>query len=193
MADKNKVQFGLENVHYASVSFNDETGQATYGKVKSWPGAVELSLEPNGDPTEFNADNTIYYYNQNNQGYEGSLETAKIPDDFRIEHLGEVKNTDGTIAEFGTSQSQPFALMFEFSGDANQNRHLLYYCSASRSKIGSKTKSDGEPNTETLEFKCAARPGDKLVKIRASSDLSMYEDFFKKVYEPVKTSDPLSR
>ena len=50
---ENKVKFGLKNVHYAVRT----SGGA--GTVKSVPGAVNLSLSPQGDTNKFYADNRI--------------------------------------------------------------------------------------------------------------------------------------
>lgn len=55
----NKVHFGLKKVHYAIVTETD--GVLTFGTPTAWPGAVNLSLEPQGDPVEFYADNGVYF------------------------------------------------------------------------------------------------------------------------------------
>ena len=84
MADKAKVMYGLSNVHYAMLTETTDpiTGEivSTYGQVKAWPGAVNITLDPSGNPVIFSADNTAYYTLINNQGYEGSFETALIPE-----------------------------------------------------------------------------------------------------------------
>ncbi|RXU74502.1 hypothetical protein CYQ85_12075 [Enterococcus faecium] len=53
-AEKNRVEFGLENVYYAKATLNPETGEITYGTPVHFPGAVELSIEPSGDLIKFN-------------------------------------------------------------------------------------------------------------------------------------------
>ena len=69
---KNKVKFNICNVHYAIVRLNID-GTATFDKPVPMPGAVSLSLDPNGEPKNFFADGYAYYTISNNMGYEGDL------------------------------------------------------------------------------------------------------------------------
>ena len=87
---ENKVTFGLKNAHYAVIENETEEG-ITYGTPIRIPGAVEISLEPRGEMTEFYADDMLYYAAQNNQGYDGTLNIANIPDQFAIDRNGEDK------------------------------------------------------------------------------------------------------
>jgi phi13 family phage major tail protein len=78
---KNKVRFGLKNCYYAKATF-DEDGNVTYDTPKRLPGAVSLSLDPEGESENFYADDIVYYVLNNNAGYEGDLELALIPEEF---------------------------------------------------------------------------------------------------------------
>lgn len=78
---KNKVKFGLKNAHYAKATF-DEDGNVTYDKPVRLPGAVSLSMDPEGENENFYADDIVYYVINNNSGYEGDLELALIPEEF---------------------------------------------------------------------------------------------------------------
>ena len=75
---ENKVQFNLKNVHYAKM--------LTSGEVPTWstpvkvPGAVSLTLNPQGEVTPFYADGIVYYQTVSNNGYSGDLEMARFPD-----------------------------------------------------------------------------------------------------------------
>ena len=73
MPRKNKVKFNIKNVHYAKLIKNEETGKITFATPVPMPGAVSLSLDPNGEPSVFYADGYAYYTISNNQGYEGDL------------------------------------------------------------------------------------------------------------------------
>ena len=96
MATKNKVKFGLKNVHYALLQEGEE-GAITYGTPVPMPGAVSMSLAPQGDTNTFYADNIAYYVSTANNGYQGDLEIAVIPDSFRTDVLGETVDTTSKV------------------------------------------------------------------------------------------------
>lgn len=182
---ENKVTFGLKNVHYATYTVAD--GTITYEKPKKVPGAVEISLEPRGEMSEFYADDILYYSASNNQGYDGTLNIANIPEQFAIDCLGEVKDeTDMVITEKSNGVGKNFALLFEFDGDAKAIRHVLYNCSANRPKIASSTKTNNkEPNTNELTFVASPRETDLAVKTKTtvSTTDAIYNNWYSKVYE----------
>lgn len=182
---ENKVTYGLRNVHYAP--FTVANGVITYDTPIKMEGAVELGLDPRGDMTEFYADNVLYYSASNNQGYDGALTIANIPEKFLIDALGEVKDaTDMVLTEKANLVGKPFALMFEFEGDIKATRHVLYNCTASRPKVGSSTRNDkSEPNTNELSFVAAPRATDLAVKTKTttSTPSAVYDAWYSKVYE----------
>lgn len=150
---KNKVKFNICNVHYALITVDDE-GEVTFGTPVAMPGAVSLSLEPNGEPSNFYADGYAYYTISNNMGYEGDLELAMVPESFRTDVLKEKLDSKGVLIENSDAELAQFALLFEFDGDVRHIRHVMYNCSASRPKIEGKTNEDKkEVQTETLTIK----------------------------------------
>lgn len=183
-AKENKVEFGLRNCYYA-VATVDESGKITYGAPKKLPGAVSITFDKSGDLIRFKADDIDYYTNPNNQGYEGTLTLARVPEDFRTEVLKEKKTEKGVLIENSDAQTANIALMFEFQGDVKATRHLLYYCSVNRPSVGSATKDSGDPNTTELAMVASPRPSDNLVKASTSAgvDEETYNSWYAKVYE----------
>ena len=152
----NKVKYGLKNVHYAVATIANN-GSASYGTPKEIYGAVNLSMDPQGDVTKFRADNMDYWVGQANNGYEGDLEIALVPDSFKKDVLGYLEDTNGILIENADAPSVHFALLFEFDGDANKTRHVLYNCTSGRSAVsGATTEETIEPQTETLALTASA-------------------------------------
>lgn len=185
MANKNKVKFNICNVHYAPIT-KGEDGSVTFATPVAMPGAVSISMDPTGEPESFYADGVEYYVINNNQGYDGDLELAMIPESFRTEILKEEQDANNVLVENSQSETGSFALLFEFDGDVRKIRHVLYNCSASRPSIASKTNEDSkEVQTETLTVK--ARPlANGYVKAKTGDTTSeaVYKDWYKSVYEP---------
>ena len=96
---------------------------------------MKLSLDPNGEPDSFYADGIQYYTINNNMGYDGELELALIPESFRRDILHETADKNKVLIEDANSETENFALLFEFDGDKKKIRHVLYNCSAGRPKI----------------------------------------------------------
>lgn len=188
MNKKNKVRYNLKNVHYAPITAEAEgNGFPTYGPVVAWPGAVSLSLEQQGSIKKFHADGIVYWQSAKNNGYEGDLEMALILDQFRQDCLGEeLHETDKVFLESATAKTTPFALMFEFEGDATDTRHVLYNCTATRPSIeGSTTEDDTEPDTEKLTISAAAL-ANGYVKARTGAETTdeVRNAWYEKVYIP---------
>ena len=178
MNKKNKVKYNICNVHY-SVITKTEDGTVTFATPVAIPGAVSISLDPKGEPESFYADGVEYYVINNNQGYDGDLEVALIPESFRQDVLLETADTNQVLVENSNSQTGSFALLFEFDGDVRKIRHVMYNCSASRPSISAKTNEEGkEVQTETLTIK--SRPlANGLVKAKTgdSTTEAVYTDW----------------
>ena len=181
----NKVKFGLKNCHYAKATLDSNTNAVTFGTPVAIPGAVNLSLDPEGDTEPFYADDMVYYTTTANNGYSGDLEIALLPDSFRKDILKETEDANGVLVEDSSVETEHFALLFEFSGDKKKIRHCLYYCSAARPTIEGKTNEDSkEVQTETLEITATPLPsGIVKVKTGANTTDAVYNAWYNSVYE----------
>lgn len=150
---ENKVKYGLSKCYYAVATIGTN-GSATYGSPVAIPGAVSLSLDPQGEITPFRADNIDYWISSSNNGYEGDLEIAYIPESFKTDVLGLVEDNNDVLIETTNADPIHFAFMFQFEGDQHATRHVLYNCVCARPTVGGETTPTGgiEPQTETLSL-----------------------------------------
>ena len=182
----NKVKYGLKNVYYAVITENN--GEITYDRPKSIPGAVNLTLSPRGEKTDFYADDMLYYTASTNDGYEGDLEVALFPDEFKKDVLGYKEDANGVLFEDANATPKNFALLFEFSGDKNAVRHVLYNVSPSRPNLQSSTKTNtSEPQTETMSIVASPAPDTGMVKAKVEQGQAQYDDWYRQVYTYVPT------
>jgi len=188
--EKNKVKFGLNNVHIAKIT--ETNGTITYATPIAIPGAVGLSADPEGDTTPFYADNIKYYISTSNQGYTGDLEIAITPEEFLTEILGQVKDKNGAIIESADNINARFALMGEIEGDIKKRRFVYFDCTATRPSAEAKTNEESkEPQTDTISITMSPRTTDKAIKAVIEpneQNKAIYNAFFNKVYEKDATA-----
>ena len=185
---KNKVKYNLKNVHAAKMTVTEQ-GAFTYATPQAIPGAVSISLDAEGESSPFYADGIVYFRSNTNNGYSGDLEIALIPEWFRTDILKETLDVNGVLVERSDiAETEKFALLFEFDGDVNAIRHVLYNCSASRPSIESETREETiEPGTEKLSLTADPR-ADGLVKSRTGDTTSAetYNNWYQAVYVPAE-------
>lgn len=177
----NKVKYGLNNTHYAVVT--EANGAASYGAPKPWPGAVSLTLSAAGENVTFYADDHAYFEENTNNGYEGSIEMALIPDAFRTDVLGDIIDSNGALIENANAKPKKFALMYEFDGDAKKTRHVLYSVLPIRPNLEGSTRTNTkEPKTETMNISARPALDTSDVKAKVNQDDAGYDAFFTAVY-----------
>lgn len=188
MPDTNKIKYGLKNVHYAVATIAAD-GSATYTTPVAVPGAVNISLAAQGDSSPFYADNIVYYTSVANNGYEGDLELARIPESMLTDILGNIVATNKLVYEDANAAPVHFALMFQFEGDATARRHVMYNCTATRPDVASATKAESiEPQTETLTITSTSIYVSGIDKDVTKAYLNQgdtgYDTFFDAVLQP---------
>ncbi len=179
-----KVTYGIRNVHY-SAKTEDVDGNPTYGAPKRWSGANELSLPPAGDAVKVYADDVTYYTIPVNQGYDGNINAYQVPEDFKINHMGEYKDTNGVMVEKSDAIPQYFALLGEFQNDVGGKRFAMYNVSANRADFSGTTKTDTvDPQLLSVPITCMSTIADNIIKatITKEANETVYNNWFSSVY-----------
>lgn len=148
MADK--VKFGIKNVHIFPIT-SMIGGVPTYGSPIDVPGAVSFSMDAQGDINKFYADNIVYYQSSANNGYEGDLTLALIPEAVYQQIFGQIPDANGVMTENSSIEAKAFAMTFEEEGDQTGTKFVLYNCTATRPTKELQTIEDSKtPVTQTL-------------------------------------------
>lgn len=181
--EENKVQFGLENVYYATL------GDSGYGTPTPIPGAVNLTLNPVGDIEKFYADNMLFWASATNDGYEGELEVVKFPIKMLQEVWGyRISEKDKVLTEIADAATVPFALLFRISGDKNKRNYLIYSCTGTRPSIEGKTVEEGKKTPTTQKISITAAP-DSNGLVQSSTTASTPKEVVDAWYTTVYTGE----
>lgn len=179
MADKNKVRFGLKNVHVCAITEN--AGAITYNTPVAWKGAKSLTLDPEGDTNTYYADNTAYFTTNTNNGYSGSLEMSEIPEEIEKMIFNTVTTKEGNLAEDANVLPNNVALMFQFEGDVSATKHIFYKVVFARPNVEGETKEEStDPKTTSMDITAVpVEQGDhQWVKSKCRKGDTNYESFF---------------
>lgn len=160
----NKVQFGLKNFNVAPLTFTTNASYPmakipSFGSYTNIPGAVSISITPEGETTNFYADDMLYYFSELNNGYSGTIELAYLrPTDYVL-LWGETNDDDVLVEAADKTDSKHFAIAFEFMNDQAHTRYVFYDVTFERPAInGSTTTETKEPQTSTLNFRAVPLP-----------------------------------
>ena len=179
MAETNKVRYGLSNVHVGTLTVED--GTPTFGVPKAYPGAVKMTLTAEGESSTFRADNIAYYVTDSNNGYTGELEMAYLYDWFETQYLGNEESNEGMVVEKSGTPEQMAYIMFQFEGDINATKYIIYNATFSRPDIEGGTVEDTvEPNTTTIPFTSIPLVTEfgNIIRAKVPSTASNYATFF---------------
>lgn len=181
-----KITYGIRNVHYALKTVSN--GVAAFAPPVPMPGAFEIALPPVGDPVKVYADDTVYFYRNVNQGYDGTLSVYTLPESFQRDVLGLVKDSNGVMVESAGAVQKEAALLFEFATDEPKTkRAILYSCAFGRSDVASKTKTETlEPNGFAIPVTASPLDGTEYVRssILGDKNVPAWTSWFSSVYMP---------
>ena len=183
MADK--VKFSVRNVHYAVIT-RDESGKVTFAAPVAIPGAVALSLEPQGEVTKFWADGICYFMTNSNNGYTGDLEVAYFPESFLKDVMGYTLGaTSKVLTENANVQPKEFALLFEEEGDATGTKFVMYNCASTRPTRQLKTKEETKtPTTQKISITSTPLADGRVIAMSgADTPAETLAGWYTKVFE----------
>lgn len=150
----NGIQYGLQTVGYRV-----ENADGTYGPEKpiDWP--INLTLDFQSQLLKFYANNDTAAAIETDDGFSGTLEAMYFPDDFLVDVLGQVRDTDGAILSGGGEKSKYFALHFMFLGDKHGKKCWACKCKATP-PTGAHTTTEGSSinaDHETINITAIAK------------------------------------
>lgn len=180
---KNKVHYDIKNVYFAPLTLTD--GVPTWGTPIRMPGAISMDLAAQGEVIKLRADGMDYYVVHGNSGYEGDINFALVPDEFKTQALGEeLTTTEKVLIENAMKDGQPFAFLWEFSGDVKARRHVLYNCTASRPNMTGENKDNQkEPDTESTTITASPlENGDVKASTTEDTVETVYNSWFTEVW-----------
>lgn len=187
MADK--VKFGIKNVHVFPITAMSDQGVPTYGSVINIPGTTSLSLDKQGDTSDFYADNIKYYTSVANNGYSGSLTVAVIPDEFRKKILGYLEDAKNVLVE-EMAEPTHFAMTFEEDGDQTGTKFVLYNGTATRPSLDKSTTTESkEPSTQQLDVSFAPLTNGRVMAMTtANTDSTVLSSWHTAPYIPTSAT-----
>lgn len=153
-SDINAIQYGLE-----AVGYRVELDDGTYGPEKpiDWP--VNLTLDHQSQLVNFYANDTTAASIETDDGFSGSMEALYFPDDFLVDVLGQVRDSNGAILSGGGEKSKYFALHFKFLGDKHNKKCWACKCKAT-APTGAHTTTEGSTinaDHETINLTAIAK------------------------------------
>lgn len=179
---ENSVQFGLKNVHYATMK-----PDGSYNTPVHVPGAVNLTLKEESSVTKYYADNVLYYVSNTGSGYSGDLEMARFINQMLVDIWHFIEHaTDHTLIEQAGVEPSKFALLFEIDGDANSSLYVLYAVTAGKPGITGETKKDtSEPKGQSCSINAQPLSNGRIsARTTEKTPKSVTDNWYKTVYIP---------
>ena len=178
MAEKNKVLFGVSNLHFGTYTVEDD-GTVVLGTPYHVPGTVNISLDAESEENKFYADNVVYWTGYSDNGYTGEIENALFDDAFKTSFLNYIELDDGGIAQIKGMQSKKVYMMFQSEGDVEARRGIFYNVSLGMISREYATIEDSiEPATATLPFTVTGDNGTGITRVAYPKSNAVYDTMF---------------
>lgn len=185
MTDKNKVEFGLSEIHVGTYTVAAD-GSVTMGEPYKLPGAVSMALDPEGDENAFYADDVKYWSNYQDNGFSGSLEMARFTDEFKTRFLGYKELADGGVAAIKGVQKPAVYIAFQGKGDAQNRRCIMYNVTLGGIKTEKNTVEEKtEPKTQSIDITVTGDNKTGITKVEYPEDATGYSTLFTEPPVPV--------
>lgn len=199
MTAKNKVKFGLSRLYRAKLT-RGEDGTVTFGSPIAMPGAVSMTVTPEGEEgSPFYADNGIYYQGDDvNGGYTLEFNVAMLDAEAKRDIYNEtLDEATGVQYEVVDAKIPEWAYICQVEGDVYPLGMVFYACKASRNETSANTKGEStEVDTDTFTVKAGAiavEIGDETKSITkgyiegTEANKAKYKAFFEGVVVPTGT------
>lgn len=124
MEVKEKIRFGLQDLHVFSVDFTE--GAYKFGTPEKLEGSASLKMDPNVNIEKTYADNHVWYYSRDDKGYSSEIELYLFQDEFYTKYMGMRKSTEGNLVESIFDEPKPFGLIFRIESDKNPTYHIVF-------------------------------------------------------------------
>lgn len=175
---KNKVEFGISNLHVGTYSVADD-GTVTLGTPYHQRGAVSFSPEQDSSENNFYADDITYWSEYTEGSFAGDLTVALFDDDFKIQFLGYKRLTNGGLAKVKGAIKPNTYVAFEIKGDAEKRRAIFYNCAFGAITREYTTIEDTKtPNTEALPIAVTGDNATGVSKAVLKPDDAGYDTLF---------------
>lgn len=175
---KNKVEFGISNLHFGTYSVADD-GTVTIGAPYHLPGARNFAPEQDSSNNIAYADNMAYWSEYTDGPFEGDLEVMLFTDDFKKNFLGYRQLVDGGLATVKNAQKPNVWIAFDIEGDAEKRRAVFYNCSLGAiTREYATIEEEKEPATETIPITCVGDNATGVTKATFKPDDSGYDALY---------------
>lgn len=139
---------GFENLHYAELTKDDETGIA-YGEPQKLPGAVSINEEAQSNTAELYADNRLWESMQVFSKGEVELVIADLPLEVYAKLCGHKIDSSGKLI-FNAADVAPYiAIMAEFLKGDGKTKRYFKLLKGQCAEVG----LEGETKNDSPEFK----------------------------------------